>query len=411
MMLRLHHLLSHPNTGLITGSAMLSGGMALARLLGLAFSLVIARTFAPEVYGAIQYSIVLGTLFAIGTQAFGQHVLARQVAISRHVDTELASTLSNAAVLLGGLFVVTIVAMLVLLRDNSLGTGVLAVFVGTSVFYAYWGLARGHESSWRLVAVYVASNAVQILLVIFLIQILHVKSALLALYIYGGSYYLPLLLIQIYAPLKTSFLFAAVQWARLKSILSFAIPVLIAHASYLVFASIDIVFLEWFRDPSSLGVYALTKTWSTLFTFVPTGISVLLMPKIASSPTAEHKQLIRSTLFFSIAVNIVVLTVYLMLTPFLIRRFFGAEYSVDMDVTVILALAMFLFGTQSILTAVLVGRDRPYADVTARLLGLMTTVIFGLSLIPDHGLLGATVTMLIGNVAAVVVYAVLILRH
>ena len=68
----------------IRGSAALSVGMAVARVLGLAFSLLLAASFSPDDYGIFQYGLMLGLIFCIGTHPFGQHVIARFIA--KHSD-------------------------------------------------------------------------------------------------------------------------------------------------------------------------------------------------------------------------------------------------------------------------------------------------------------------------------------
>ena len=61
---------------------------------------------------------------------------------------------------MGVVFLISlIVAIPVLLFTGKFNLGILAIFLGTSVFYAYYGLARGYLASGRLAMVEVGNNS------------------------------------------------------------------------------------------------------------------------------------------------------------------------------------------------------------------------------------------------------------
>src|SRR5690554_1264536 len=94
---------------LLGDSAVMSVGMAVARGLGFAFFLVLARAFDPAGYGLVQYGISVAGVVAILTMPFGQHVLARFVG-KHHADSaHVERIVTNALLVLGGLFVLTVV--------------------------------------------------------------------------------------------------------------------------------------------------------------------------------------------------------------------------------------------------------------------------------------------------------------
>ncbi len=396
---------------MISGSLMLTVGTMVARVLGLAFSLVLARALSPELFGTIQYSIVLAGVLAIGTQPFAQHVLARFAAKYRSQPDELRSYLTNAWVVLAGLFGLTLIAALPLsLVFPQLDLGVMVMFTGITLFYTYWGFARGYEASFRLMVAYIGSNLVQIILVVLVIQVMQIKSGLLAQVIYGGSYLLPIVLLQLFAPIPTGFAPSAVSWRVTKALLRFSIPVWISHASYMLFSTLDIMLLEHFRDAASVGIFSLVKTLSMVFTFIPMSISTILLPRIASVPDAEHGRLLRSALLWSTLINAVVLVAFVLLTPWFVANFASEEYVITPDVTLALALSMIGAGLVSIFTAVLVGRAQAVTDMLNRGFGLVVALVCGFILVPRYGMVGAAATVLIGNAAMTVVYAALFVR-
>ena len=185
----------------IRGSALLVVGLTLGKFLGFAFSLVLAAAFTPGEYGAFQYTITLAMIMAIATQPFGQHVLARFISKHREDVHQLRQVLTNAWVVWVGLCGLTLLVSLpVLSIIGQLNAGVLAILAGTTLFYAYWGLARGFSAPGKLTVAYVGSNVIQLALAFLLIRVAAWRSTLLAELVYGLSYLLPLALLQIFWP-------------------------------------------------------------------------------------------------------------------------------------------------------------------------------------------------------------------
>ena len=389
----------------IKGSALLSVGTALARVLGLAFSLVLAGAFSPKDFGEIQYALTLALMVSIGTMPFGQHVLARF--IGKHNDDvdHLPVILSNAWGVLVGLFGLTLlVAIPVLYMIGQPNLGILIVFGGVTLFYIYWGLASGYQAPGRLTVVYLGSNIVQIILVYLLIYILEIHSPLLALVIYGASYLLPIALLQIFRPLYTSFKLTLIRKDVIKSLIRFSLPVWASHAGYLLYASLDIILLEHFSGLEAVGIYRLAGTLAYVFLFVPTGISTLLLPKAANLPQKNYRQIIIQTSALTLTVNGVILIIYLVLVKWFVQSVFGIGYLAGMSTYVILALSAILLGVHALITAVLVGSGRPEIETVSRGVAVVGLAVAGWLLIPVYGPLGAAIASLVGAIAALMTY-------
>ena len=112
---------------LLKGSALISIGTAVARVLGLAYSLVLAAAFPANDYGVIRYAIAVASIVAIGTQPFGQHVFARFVGKHSTDPEKLDSVLSNGFFILPLIFVLTLVIAVPVLY--SLGTYNIGILV------------------------------------------------------------------------------------------------------------------------------------------------------------------------------------------------------------------------------------------------------------------------------------------
>ncbi len=395
---------------LLGGSVLISVGMGIARALGFAFSLVLAQAFTPGDYGKVQYAIAVAGVVAIATQPFVQHVLARF--IGRHQNDMLAlrQVITNAWGVLLVLVVATlVVAIPVLLALQRFNIGIILIFLGTTLFYSYWGVASGFLSPGRLTTAYLGSNVVQIVLTLLLIQVLAIRSPLLAMAIYGLSYLLPILTLQIVKPFPVRFQPALLDIAQIRRLVRFSVPIWLSHAAYSLYVAVDIILLEHFTDDATVGVYSLARTVALIFSFIPAGISTILMPKIASLPVEKHGHLLRNMLALSLLANVALLAVYLLFGEWFIRTTVGPAYLGDRRVLLILAAETILSGIQSLITAVLVGSNRARIDMASRVATLAVAALACWYLIPLFGAVGAASAKLAGVIGAFIAYAILLL--
>jgi len=271
---------------LAKGSAIFSLGQAFAGLLGFTFSVIVARAFSPSEYGAIQYAITIASVVSIGTQPFGQHVIARFVGKYKENAEQLQQILSNFWVILVALSGITLLLAGTILiisgMRNVLGT--LAVFLGITVFYTYWGMARGFLVPNRLAIAYLGGNLLQLFVAFFVIYVLNIRSTLLILVIYGLCFIIPPLLMQILWPLPIGLKLSNIKLSIVSDLLRFSIPIWISHGCYMIFQTIDILLLEHYWGTAAVGVYAVAKTLATVSLYLPTGVSTFLMPKTAGTP-------------------------------------------------------------------------------------------------------------------------------
>lgn len=391
----------------IKGSTQLSIWIAAGRVLGMAFSLVLARVFSPADYGSIQYAITLAALVSIATEPFGMHVIARYIARQTDQPSGLQKTISNISVLQIVLFLITITvaAPFLWLKTPTLMPGILVIFFGQTVFYSYWGLARGFAASGRLAAAYVGSNLVQIFLVIFLIQVLQIHSPVLALSIYGGSYFLPLYLLHRFWPLHSlSVNPNQIDRKMMVEILQFSIPIWVSQIGYVLFSAVDVLLLEYFSGSGSVGIYRLNKTIAMAFIFVPQGIASILMPKVASSDEKTHGRLLKKSLSIVLLVDAVILVFYLLLIRLFINQFFGSSYLVSIQIAILLASGSILLGMDTIIVSMLVGKGRPEIETYGRLAALTVTAVSGYFLVQQFGIFGAALAVLLGAVSSLITY-------
>ncbi len=274
----------------------------------------------------MQYYIALSGVVAIVTQPFVQHTLARFIGKYRENEEDLHRIVSNSWVILAMLTGFTMLVMVpVLSITGKFNVGVIIIFLCSSLFYAYWGISRGFQAPGKLIAAYLGSNTVQILAVLLVFKVFKVDSTLVALLIYGLSYLLPLLVLQIWFPFPARFGLKYIEEKTSKALLSFSIPIWLSHGGYVLFSTMDVLMLNYFSGNEVLGVYSLTKTLSLVFSFLPEGVSTLLMPRVASLSGGKHLKLLKNSVLIPLVVNVIALVAFLLFVPWFIRLAFGTN--------------------------------------------------------------------------------------
>ena len=396
---------------LFKDSSVLTFGIILARGVGFLITMLLARLFTPADFGVIQYAISVAGIIAIGVQPFGQHVLSRFVGKFRDIPAQLSEYMSNIWGLMGVVFLISlVVAIPVLLFTGKFNLGILAIFLGTSVFYAYYGLARGYLASGRLAMVEVGNNVLQILLILVFLQFLNIKSTFLAMLIRGLAPIVPVILLQQFLPLPNTFDKKIVNCNTTKIVLKFSLPIWISHASYMLYATVAVLFLEHFTDTTMVGIFSLATTMGITISFFPNALATLLMPKIAGAPENQYKSLLASALGLVMALNIALIVFYYFFAAWLVETVFGSGYLIYPQVFVLMAIAETFAGAHTIITTAYVGRGRAQEETKSRVAAVLATIVFCWFLIPSYGVIGAVLAKLIGAISSLIVYGFVYLR-
>jgi O-antigen/teichoic acid export membrane protein len=393
-------------------SAMLvTTGMAVSRALGMAFSLILAIIFLPEDFGKFQYFLTLAMILAIGTQPFGQHVFARFIGKFKAQPHKQHIYVTNLTFVLFFIFILSLAIIIPVLKLLGIfNWGVIVIFVGTTFFYAYWGLSSGFLASKKIALVYLGSNLFQLLLVFIFIYILKIQSPTLALSIYGASYFLPIILLQIFAPFKIRFRRSYINKKVIREILSFSIPILLSHGCYMLGASIIIIFLDIYHTKVDVGLFSVARIFATAFALVPEGISTLLLPKTASLSRSQSFSLLKKMLLVFLVIDGFFFFIFILTVDPIVTFLFGEQYLIGIEVYIVRTLAAILVGLHKLITAVLVGIGKPRTETKSRVVILIFKIIAAFVLIPTLGLLGAALTALVGSIVGLLSYLFLTIK-
>lgn len=405
-------LLSKLDWQFIRGSSGIMLGITLARVLGFAFSFLLARTLAPGDFGGVQYTITLATLVGLLTVPFAEQVMSWFISRYRSDEAKLAAALSSGAALLGALTALSALAGLIALWAlGRLSAPVFVIFLGVTLFNAYAGLGRGFLASGRLLVAYIGSNALQLVAVALAVLLLGAEAATPVLLIYGLSYVLPIVLLQVFRPFPLALSAGAVRRDMIGELVRFAAPSWASHALYTVTFALDILLLERFQGEAAVGVYSLTKTIVMGFSFVSQGLAMILMPKVAASEAGEQRRILYSALAVTLLVNLAALAPFALVYPWFVQTLVGGEYYIGLGFALLMAASAIVYSVHAVATSYVIGRGQPGLETVSRLLIMAVMVASGSLLIPSLGATGAAWAAVLSASAGVVSYPIILLAR
>lgn len=194
----------------------------------------------------------------------------------------------------------------------------------------------------------------------------------------------------------------------LRSMLVFSALGYVSSLVHQLHYRMDVWFLSEFKGMSELGLYAVAVGTIQLFFMVPNAVVQVLNPHLIKEElgTVLPKFVLYSRLVFTLVFLGGIVAVPL--SSWLLPLLYGEAFTGSVRAFQLL-LPGVLFGSATKLLALLVIRSgKLIYNLAASLLGLACTVWMDLWLIPEHGLLGASVTSAVANfvVFAVVLWAV-----
>jgi len=400
MLASIRQQLQHSGGQFIQRSFLLAVGFAIARFFGLFYSLLLGRVLSTEDYGYVQYSILLAGLIGIGTQPLLQHTLARMVSVYREDTNRLNGVITTTFALTA---VVTLLSIVVtgvgFLVSGTFNAGALIVFLGVTIYYSFYGIARGFEDSNQLSLVFIASNVVQFIALLVVYFVIGTHDTLPALAIYGLSYVGPVLYLAWSTKTPIVLQPGLIRRDTASEIVRFSVPLWLSHALYAFGSAGDVFLLAALAGQTAAGAFVFNRTLCIVFDFLPSAIGTIIMPRVAAG--ASPQRLTQLSIAAVIASSTALGVVFLALYPWVMPMFFSPSYQLPMMTMVLMIVAAALYGVHGILTNVAVGNNQASVEFASRTINLV--LLYGLCyvLIPSYGVLGAAIANVM--VAAVVV--------
>ena len=273
----------------------------------------------------------------------------------------LGSGLWVAALLVGVSSVVCVLASLLGLTGGASLLGLLAVGFTYTVFQLYYAISRGVGDASRAAIAYVCASAAQLILLVALSEVLEPTPGL-ALFAYGASSVLPVLAFELRRPLIRGRALS-VRRVELDRIWKLSAPLVLAQAGFVVWFSVDQIWIESALTTEDVGLYGAAKTLSQVFLVLPAGVTGVLLPRVAELRTAGDAVRARRLVYWAtlgsmLISGLLALAVVLSRTE-LLEAVFGDRYGAASDSLTGLAVAMVLYTGFMTLANAAVGWGRP----------------------------------------------------
>ena len=384
------------------GTVARSAGEVLAKLASLAFFIAIARELGEGQFGDFIYGLSLSTVLLTGAGLGMQELIAREVA-SDHVRVD--ALLWNVVVLKGLMLLVLlgVITAIVAIQGFPFETGlsILIVSVGigfeyqaNSFFAVLQGYERQHLIATSLIVNRVATAALGI-------------GVLLA----GGGLVAVAIVFTVGSALGlgTAFLLMQryvvrpehdVDRAAWPSLIRASLPLGVFTVLATVSLRSSVVLLGFLGASSvTVGQYGASFRLIEALLFISSAFSAALLPWFSRHRGSGPVPLSRGFEMSLKAVIAATLPLALALALFaepVITTLYGAEYDGAVTPLRILAAMTVLVGINGVITAVLIGRNRPREYTVPAVLAIALTLILSFFLIPPYGAVGAAITAVAG---------------
>jgi len=379
-------------------------GNVAARILGVLFSVVVARAYGPASFGLVRYAISVAGLAAIVVGPLPT-MLSRYLAKYRHDRAELDRYFTNALVLIVLALLVTLAGTGWYLHGERVGVilGTLIVVCGLTAFNTYTELSRGLDNIRRMSLYYVVANFVQLLAIVACVWGLGSRSVGVALAVDGLSTIVPIAFFELHARSPVSWHPRLITRVTARQLTRFSVPLVVAHAAYTIWQNLDLLLVEQRLGPQSAGMYSVAKTTVLVFLFVPYAVTTVALRYFARGSTRDsQRSLLLSLLASAITSDALVLGFWAFSAP-LVRVVFGPRYSAAADPLVILAAGMTLYTLYLVFETWMVAKGYPWLHAIAMLLTMIVSTTAELALLPAWGLPGVAFGFTLGIASGMLV--------
>lgn len=385
----------------VKDSALVGAGSTISRVLGLLFSTLLARFLVPDDFGFFRYAITLAGIITFATST-SPNSIARFLAA--HPDDEEAQNryFTNGVVGIALLLAITLfISLPVLWLLHALDIGAICCIIGLTGFYFYLALARGLNSAWKMSLTYIINNVVLIAALIVVFGLFKIRTATLAIAIWGLANLAPIVM-EFFRPMPLRFHPRLASKQVLLELARFAVPMVISSGAFAIWYGIDLLMVQNIY-PHSSGSYAVAKTLTQLYIFIPAAITLVLMPRVAALELNKSKRYLAGGTVIALLVSLVGLAIVDIWGQKIIMLTFGRNYIDAYRPLVILSVGMCIVSINTILEGFLIGRGQPHLAAQALVVAMISTSVIGYWLISWKGPIGASLAFTIGAAISLMV--------
>jgi len=284
---------------------------------------------------------------------------------------------------------------------HALDLGTIACIVGLAGFYCYLALVRGLNSAWKMSLTYLINNVVLIAALIAVFGFLHIHSAMAAIVIWGLANLAPIA-IELFRPMPLQFHLRLISKRVLLEITRFAIPMIVSSGAFAIWFGIDLLLVENLA-PNAVGSYAAAKTLGQLYVFVPSAITLVLMPRVAAVNLSKSLRYLAGGIFIALLVSLTCFAIVDIWGQKVISLIFGRGYIDAYGPLVILSVGMCIVSVNTVLEGFLIGRGQPNLAAQAMVVAMVSTGVLGYWFISWRGAIGASLAFTVGAALATII--------
>jgi O-antigen/teichoic acid export membrane protein len=390
----------------VKDSVVVGAGFTISRMLGLLFMTLLAHFLTSDNFGYFRYALGLVSIITIASVA-GPVSIARFLAANPDDSKARDCYFSNGLVGIALLLVLSLlVSVPVLWMLHAFDLGTIICIICFAAFYGYFFVVRGLGSAWKMSLTNVLSNVALIVALFIEIGFFKMRTATVVLAIYGLADLVPLLALELIKPISLRFRPGLISKTVVLELARFAMPLVIAAGTYTIWYEIDVLLIGNFY-PHVAGSYAAAKTLSQAFIFIPSAITMVLMPKVANMELNKSKRYAVATILAAFLMCSVGLVIVYFWGHQVITLTFGERYSDAYLPLLVLSAGMSFYSVYILLESFIIGRGQPGLAVKALTVALVGTGAVGFWLTPHMGMLGASLAFTVGAIlgAAVMLFS------
>ena len=381
-------------------------GRITATGLNAVFLIIVARLLTVEDYGYTRFALSMGALGAFIITSGFPTALTRYLGKVRGDKDLQDSYFSNTFVVIIHLLIASLLVLYIL---NKLDLGILLVIIGITVSSTYLAVITGLILPKRIAIFSIGHSSVKIAFVILLFMVIGNLKSIDVLAVYCVAPILMLSILELFKPTKVRFKRNSLSGNVMKEMSIFALPVILGTVGHTILTSIDIILIESFLGLREVGIYSVAKTLTVVFTFVPQAFTTILMPKVAGFKKMEDIiKYFKPAILLTAAVSIGLVAGFYFFGDIAIKILFGEKYLEAANVLLIVSLGMTFSSISWILGGVWVGIGKPVISAVAINIAAVINVIANLILVPEIGIVGSAISLVIANFIYLLILSIFI---
>lgn len=380
------------------------------QLLQAVTAVVLARVLGPEGRGelaaVILWPTLIMTLGNFGLAPSTTYYAARTSELGALVGSTLVIVAVDSLLLVG---VGAVLLPLVLSSQDSdvIDTGLLYLFAFVPLSLLALGTMSILNGLQRFrwfqgLRVLLIASTLAGILALDLSGELTIRDAALA---YAGAYLITAL-VATAVVLRASWGTIRVRRATVRSLLSFGFKSQLSTTMWALNERADQLVISVFLSSTSLGLYVVAVTLTSLTTLIGFSFALVALPILARvASRSERLRTTRAIVTATIVCGVAVSIPILIAEPLIVEVLFGSGFEDSVGVGRVLLVAAMVFGLNRALESVLQAEGRPLDSSLGEAIGLAVTAGGLALLLPLMGIMGAGITSLLAYLASAVFLA------